>query len=158
MGDNCLDKKEYRKYRTVKDDNEHYFPEGTLHEDEQVQLNGMVFNWDKTKNEANKLNHGIDFYTAVCVFNDDYYEADSYLRNGELRNDIIGEPMKPSVKNHPIDTGNAKPKAILGKCESILFVTFTENETETGNLNRIISARPANKKEVENYWVYVQGF
>lgn len=159
MGDNSLDKKEYRKYRTTKDDDEPYFPTGIVHENEEIKLNGNAFDWDKPKNDANKVTHGIDFYTAICVFNDEsYLETEPYICNKELRSDIIGEPIKPSVKGHPIDTSRAKPKAVQGKDNGILFVTFTENETVNGNVNRIISARPATKNEAEDYKTYVYGF
>lgn len=159
MGDSSLDKNEYRKYRTAKDDDEPYFPTGTVHENEEVTLNGTVFSWDKPKNDANKATHGIDFYTAICVFNNEcYLEAESYICDGELRSDIIGEPMEPPVKGHSIDTSRATPKAVQGKDNGILFVTFTENETDKGNVNRIISARPATKKEAEDYKAYTYGF
>ena len=48
--------------------------------DEYFSVKEKLFVWDKAKNEANITEHGIDFYTAAYVFNDEFRnEAKTYL-------------------------------------------------------------------------------
>jgi uncharacterized DUF497 family protein len=89
--------------------------------------NGLRFVWDETKNKENLKKHGIDFNTAIFVFNDPNYIKiyDEAHSSDEERWNIIG--MINDV---------------------VLFVVETEI---TDNLIRIISARKANKNERETY-------
>lgn len=160
-----LDSKEYLKHRKNRREGDAYFPAGTVHDDEYFQVGSKRFVWDKAKNESNKLVHGIDFYTAAYVFNDeDRLEDDNFIVDGEEREQTIGEPMAPTDPLHPIDTRHAKPKAVLGAVEGIIFVVFVEDKTdedladagtdETGrqeNIREIISARPAFPHEAKAY-------
>jgi uncharacterized DUF497 family protein len=87
----------------------------------------LRFIWDENKNSENLKKHGIDFNTAIFVFDDPHYvkiydEAHSSL---EERWNIIG--MVHDV---------------------VLFVVETEI---TNNVIRIISARKANRNERETY-------
>lgn len=59
--------------------------------------------------------------------------------------------MGPEDPEHPIKTGSARPKAVIGEVEGILFVVFTQRMGMFGDETRIISARAANKKEAQAY-------
>jgi uncharacterized DUF497 family protein len=145
--------KEYRHYREERDDSDPYFPKGTVHEDVFIVLGERLFVWDKPKNDVNKRIHGIDFYTAVYVFNDeDRLEDDNQVVDGEHREQAIGEPMAPIAEGHPIDTKHSRPKAIIGEVEGVLFVVFAVDEGPDWTATRIISARAADKDEVKAYF------
>ena len=147
-----FNRKEYMDYRRIRKDDDDYFPEGTEHEYELFSVEDKLFIWDKAKNESNIAIHGIDFYTAAYVFNDEFrLEDDNRFVDGEQREQTIGEPMDETDSNHPIDTAHSKPKAIIGEIEGILFVVFVQKSGELGRQIRLISARAANKKEAEAY-------
>ena len=111
-----FDAKGYHEYRENRDSSDPYFPTGTEHEDVYTILGNRLFVWDKPKNEANKHEHGIDFFTAIYVFNDeDRLEDDNRVVEGELRGQVIGEPQGPIIEDHPIYTKHSKPKAIIGE-------------------------------------------
>ena len=83
------------------------------------------YEWDSEKEAANIKKHGIDFDTAILVFEDDsriewYDEAHS---DGEDRYNTIG------------------------MVHDVLFVVYTER----GERTRIISARLATKTERKRY-------
>ena len=104
-----------------------YFPYGTIHKDEYFTLRNYHFVWDKAKNEANKLNHGIDFFTAAYVFNDkDKLTDDNGWVNGEQRQQTIGEPQELVEEGHVNDTKHTKPRAIIGRVEGIILVVFAD--------------------------------
>jgi uncharacterized DUF497 family protein len=149
--------KEYHKHRESREESDPYFPEGTVHEDVFTVLGDRLFVWDKPKNEANKQIHGIDFYTAIYVFNDDdRLEDDNQVVDGELREQVIGEPEEPIVDGHPINTKHSRPKAVIGEVEGVLFVVFTMEEGPDWKATRVISARAADVDEVKAYfdWKY----
>lgn len=92
----------------------------------ELELRGLEFEWDDEKYQINIKKHGIRFETAVNVFFDDnavYYSDDE----------------------HSIDEERFK---IVGMVEKILAVIYTER----GEVNRIISARHADKFEQEDYY------
>ena len=152
-----LNVREYKRYRENRDASSSYFPEGTVHEDVFTMLGSRLFVWDRPKNDVNKQIHGIDFYTAIYVFNDeDRLEDDNQIIDGEQREQVIGEPELPIVDGHPIYTKHARPKAIIGEVEGVLFVVFTVEEGPDWTATRIISARAANKEEIKTYfdWKY----
>ena len=85
----------------------------------------MDFEWDNTKEEANRKKHGVDFRTAAKVFLDPYViEFEDVHATGELRLNVIG-----LVDNR------------------MLFVTYTMR----GEVVRIISARGAEPHEKKKY-------
>jgi uncharacterized DUF497 family protein len=89
--------------------------------------NRLRFVWDETKNKENLKKHGIDFNTAIFVFNDPNH-------------------IKIYDEAHSIDEERWN---IIGMINDVvLFVVETEM---TDNLIRIISARKANKNERETY-------
>ena len=85
------------------------------------------FEWDKAKRLANLRKHEIDFVDAVEVFNDPriVFEEDLSERYGEVRMMATG--------------------AALGKLVTVVFTDRGED------LLRLISARPATKREKNIY-------
>jgi len=86
------------------------------------------FQWDSKKAAANRRKHRVGFEEASTVFNDGLARIfdDVAHSTGEQREIIIGH-------------------SILNR---LLVVSFAE--LETGNI-RVISARLANRKELEDY-------
>ncbi len=84
------------------------------------------FEWDDNKNESNKKKHGIDFNDVKEVFKDKdkKIEADSRKDYGEERWKLIGKLL-----------------------EYIIAIIYTVR----GTVTRIISARPASRKEKAEY-------
>ena len=85
----------------------------------------MQFEWDEAKNRANVDKHGIDFETAARIFDGLAFTLPDRRRNyGEER--YIG----------------------IGRVEAaVIVVDYTERR---GRL-RLISARPASRKERQSY-------
>ena len=85
----------------------------------------MDFEWDPSKEQANRKKHGVDFRTAAKVFLDPYViELDDLDATDELRFNAVG-----------LDDGR------------MLFVTYTVR----GDVVRIISARGAEPHEKKKY-------
>ena len=86
----------------------------------------VQFEWDADKAALNLKKHGVRFETAAKVFNDEYrielYDAE-----------------------HSTDEDRYNT---IGMVDNILFVVYTERK----NRVRLISARPANKKERSLYY------
>lgn len=87
----------------------------------------MKFEWDPDKNESNYRKHDISFEEALTVWADDraLIVSDPEHSFGEEREWIIG----------------------VSAWERLMVVVFTQR----GRQVRIISARPANKREREGY-------
>lgn len=91
----------------------------------------MEFEWDENKRQKTLLERGIDFIDAVLIWDDPCRQErrDTRSEYGEVRYQTIG-------------------KVSLG----ILFVVYTTRFYEDGKpVNRIISVRPAKKKDIEQY-------
>ncbi|WP_370292516.1 BrnT family toxin [Thalassolituus sp.] len=91
----------------------------------------MEFEWDERKRQTTLIERGIDFIDAVLIWDDPFRQEriDTRKDYGEVRYQTIG-------------------KSDLG----VLFVVYTERVYEGGVLvNRIISVRPAKKKDIEQY-------
>lgn len=86
----------------------------------------MRFEWDEEKNRINKAKHGIDFGTAIHVFDDE--------------NRIEIYDVEHSVDEDRYDT--------IGLVHDVLFVVYTERRDCT----RIISARLATERERRIYY------
>ena len=86
----------------------------------------LKFEWDEEKNRINKLKHGIDFNTAIHVFDD------------ENRIEIYDY-------EHSIDEDRYNT---IGLVHDILFVVYTERKDKL----RIISARLATAMERRLYY------
>lgn len=86
----------------------------------------LKFEWDEDKNEQNLAKHGIDFETAILVFND--------LQRIEIYD------MEHSIHEDRYNT--------IGMVNDILFVVYTERKENI----RLISARLATKTERSIYY------
>ncbi len=90
----------------------------------------MRFEWDQAKNETNRAKHGIDFETAQLVFDDPFCVSFvERVTGGEERWHAIG-----SVE-HVI----------------VLVVVHTYRMEKADEVIRIISARPATRRERKLY-------
>lgn len=86
----------------------------------------MEFEWDPEKEKLNIVNHGIDFETAMLVFNDD-------------------DRIEIYDVEHSIDEDRYNT---IGMVSDVLFVVYTERKDRI----RLISARLANKQERSIYY------
>jgi uncharacterized DUF497 family protein len=87
----------------------------------------MEFEWDNNKNAANIMKHGVSFEAAKEVFYDPL-RVDTY----DLKNSISEDRWK-----------------VLGLSDWVLLLVCC---TERNGVIRIISARKATKKEMEEYY------
>ena len=94
--------------------------------DVHYELGDLKFVWDSEKAEINLKKHKISFEDGARVFLDDY--------RFEYFDEI-----------HSDDEERIK---IIGFVRNVLTVIYTERK----NVNRIISARRANKKERDDYY------
>lgn len=92
----------------------------------EFSIEGYNFEWDDEKAKINKKKHGISFKTAARVFLD---------KNAVYYYDELHSDDEDRIK-------------IIGMVEKILTVIYTER----GEKNRIISARPADKYERDDYY------
>ena len=88
-----------------------------------VIVDDIVFEWDDEKNEINKRKHGISFEVALYVFADEN-------RLEEKHSDEEDRYIS------------------IGFVNGVLVVVHTDRE----NAIRIISARPADKRERRKYY------
>ena len=139
-------------FRKDGDLEEGYFPEGTSHEDEFYYTGSFNFVWDKTKNDNNIREHGVDFKTAALVFNDPYAmeEEDKKERYYERRDKITGIPVDEDDSSD-IPGFEGIPRALLGEIDNVLFVVYTTRFMRQEEYFRIISARAALKPEIDAY-------
>ena len=86
----------------------------------------MIFEWDQNKNIANKAKHGIDFESAITVFDD------------------------PLLQSRVDEDGRWQSIGYSERCILLLFVAHTYHEADE-IVVRIISARRASKHEREHY-------
>jgi uncharacterized DUF497 family protein len=87
----------------------------------------MQFEWDAQKAESNFAKHGVKFAEAVQVFDDPFRveENDSRHDYGETRTNTIGA------------------------ANAMLLASVTH--TDRNGITRLISARPASRKERKKY-------
>ena len=86
----------------------------------------MLFEWDEAKNRTNIKKHGISFELASKVFLDE--------------NRIESYDFEHSDYEDRYYT--------IGKVETMLFVIYTERKDSI----RLISARPAEEEEIDEYY------
>jgi len=93
-------------------------------------MSDEMFEWDENKNKSNFQKHGISFNEAQTVFSDDLaiYLADDEHSEIEERFIVIGESARTRL----------------------LVVCHCYRESET--VIRLISARKAEKPEIELYY------
>jgi hypothetical protein len=87
----------------------------------------LKFEWDKNKNAANKIKHGVSFETAKIVFFD---------------------PMRIEMFDKKNSVFEKRWIAVGLAGVTVLKASFTERDGQI----RIISARKADKKEEEKYF------
>lgn len=92
----------------------------------EMLLEGYKFEWDDEKYKINIKKHGIRFETAANVFLD---------KNAIFYYDELHSDDEDRIK-------------IVGMVEKVLSVIYTER----GEVNRIISARKADKSEEADYY------
>lgn len=97
---------------------------------ENLIIDDICFEWDDKKNEIKKRKHGISFETALNVFADENRLEEYDEKHSDQEDRYIS----------------------IGFVRDVLVVVHTDRE----NAIRIISARPANKKEEAKY--YGQGY
>ncbi len=89
----------------------------------------MTFEWDENKNILNKKKHdGVSFEIAVRVFLDE-----KRIEKFDALNSTLDEDRYQAI----------------GMVDEVLFVAFTEKDTDR---IRIISARPAEQEEIDEYY------
>jgi uncharacterized DUF497 family protein len=94
--------------------------------DVAFQLQGVLFEWDENKAQANIQKHGVTFEEAAEVFFDPFYQTgDASVDESEERDFIIGYTFS----------------------QRLLLAVYTERDDRT----RIISARPATRAERKVY-------
>lgn len=86
-----------------------------------MQVNKGMYEWDSEKEALNIKKHGLDFDTAILVFEDEDYIEWYDIENSQTE-----------------DRYN-----VLGMVHDVLFVVYTERRDNI----RIISARLATKQE-----------
>lgn len=89
----------------------------------------MLFEWDDAKEKINISKHGIDFSTAALVF-DDAFRIEKY------------DALHSDDEDRYITIGQIQGTTV------VIVVVYTEREESI----RIISARPATKREEEAYY------
>jgi uncharacterized DUF497 family protein len=89
------------------------------------QLQGVAFEWDADKAQSNIEKHGVTFEEATEVFFDPFYQSGDAAEGGEPREFILGYSLAPRL----------------------LLVVYIER----GERTRIISARPATRRERKLY-------
>lgn len=113
-------------------------------------IEGMVFEYDEDKNEANIKKHGLPLSVGARVFFDDYrIEMDDKEHSlFEQRFDVIGSSVSGFF-----GMGNAS----IAGTDEVLFVVYTERDTVTQEgkvveITRLISVRLANNFERGVYY------
>ena len=92
----------------------------------EIDIENIVVEWDDNKNEINYKKHGIYFEDAAWIFLDE---------NRIEEFDELHSDFEDRIK-------------VIGRVGKILAVIYTER----GENYRIISARYATKKEIDNYY------
>lgn len=92
----------------------------------EIELEGLIIEWDDTKAEINRKKHNVTFEMAAQVFLDEFL-IDDY------------------DENHSDDEDRIK---VIGMVDKVLVVIYTE----CGEKYRIISARNADKRERRKYY------
>jgi uncharacterized protein len=91
----------------------------------------MVFAWDPSKAAANLAKHGVGFDDATTVW------GDERALDGPDERHSSGEPRRLALG-----------RSAAGR---VVVVAYTIRRNDDGEAIRIISARPANRKERAGY-------
>ena len=87
----------------------------------------MIFEWDRRKAASNRAKHGISFEEAATVL-------------GDPLGRIVDDPRHSDAEQRYVLLGNSR----AGRLVTVMF-------TERGEAIRIISARPATRRERSDY-------
>lgn len=91
----------------------------------------MIWEWDPNKNRANLRDHGIEFDTAILVFDD---------------------PLAATVPDPHPDDERWRTMGVAGTTLIMVVHTSPEVDAETGeDVGRIISARKLTRRERQFY-------
>jgi uncharacterized protein len=101
------------------------------------------FEWDKGKATANRKKHGITFEFAEVVLRDE--EGDVYHADERDDDHSEEEDRHTTFGSHPDDR------------RIVLRITWTHRGSRKHPITRIISARPATKKEKQAYAQKISG-
>lgn len=88
-----------------------------------------MFTWDPAKASSNRAKHGVSFEEASEVFDDP---------NARIRED----PSHSALERRWLLMGSSSNKRVL-------VVVYTIRRTNDTEITRLISARPANRRERE---------
>ena len=91
-----------------------------------IEVGDYIVEWDDNKAEINRKKHGVSFEKAAEIFLDEFL-IDDY------------------DEEHSDDEDRIK---VIGMVDKVLVVIYTER----GENYRLISARLANKREVQKYY------
>lgn len=91
----------------------------------------MLFEWDEMKNDANSRKHGVSFDEAIAIFSDPDLDEFDVTEDGyrEERWRAFGRPDRARL--------------------DVLVVVYTDRVPD---IRRIISARPAERRETNAYY------
>ena len=89
-------------------------------------MSGLEFEWDENKAAANWKKHGISFFQAARVFEDNYRKEYYDVAHSDAEDRYI----------------------TIGMADDVLFVVYVERREKI----RIISARYANRRERKWYY------
>ena len=92
----------------------------------EIEVGDYIVEWDDNKAEINRKKHGVSFEKAAEIFLDEFL-IDDY------------------DEEHSDDEDRIK---VIGMVDKVLVVIYTER----GENYRLISARLANKREVQKYY------
>ena len=92
----------------------------------EIEVGEFIVEWDDNKAEINRKKHGVSFEKAAEIFLDEFL-IDDY--------DEAHSDEEERIK-------------IIGMVDKVLVVIYTER----GENYRLISARLANKREVQKYY------
>ncbi len=92
----------------------------------EIEIEGLIVEWDDNKAEINRKKHGVTFEMAAQVFLDEFL-IDDY--------DEDHSDYEERIK-------------VIGMVDKILVVIYTER----GEKYRLISARHADKREKRKYY------
>jgi uncharacterized DUF497 family protein len=95
-------------------------------------MNGLIFEWDVTKNASNEKKHGVCFEEAKSAFSDPFAR-------------LISDPDHSEQEDRFILLGTSIHSHLLVVCHCVTTSTNTEETI------RIISARKANMQERNFY-------
>lgn len=97
-------------------------------------MDGIRFEWDEAKNLSNRRKHGVTFEKASAVFLDPLYvSVQDRIEDGEIRWQAVGmvEDLLILAVAHTVREENADGRSV--------------------DVFRLISARPATRKERRRY-------